>query len=125
MKNYFSKLAGVILVKSAPALHKELPFNVHFIKSLNELQRNRYSGWLLAGRRRGRSSNPDRVKNFSFSTSSRPAVGPTLSPIQWAPGDFSTGVKQPGREADHSAPTSTEVKKTSIYTSTPLYAFMA
>jgi hypothetical protein len=28
-------------------------------------------------------------------------------------------VKQPGREADHSSPTSAEVKKTWIYTSTP------
>jgi hypothetical protein len=35
------------------------------------------------------------------------------------------GVKQPGREADHSPPTSAEVKKMWIYTSTPPYAFMA
>jgi hypothetical protein len=30
------------------------------------------------------------------------------------------GVKRPGREADHSPPTSAEVKKMWIYTSTPL-----
>jgi hypothetical protein len=30
-----------------------------------------------------------------------------------------------GREVDHSPPTSAEVKKMWIYTSTPLYAFMA
>jgi hypothetical protein len=35
------------------------------------------------------------------------------------------GVKRPGREADLSPPTSAEVKKTWVYTSTPLYAFMA
>jgi hypothetical protein len=35
------------------------------------------------------------------------------------------GVKRQGREPDHSPPTSTEVKKMWIYTSTPLYAFMA
>jgi hypothetical protein len=35
------------------------------------------------------------------------------------------GVKWPGREADHSPPTSAEVKKMWIYTSTPPYAFMA
>jgi hypothetical protein len=35
------------------------------------------------------------------------------------------GVKRPGREADHSPPTSAEVKKIWIYTSTPPYAFMA
>jgi hypothetical protein len=32
---------------------------------------------------------------------------------------------RPGREADHSSPTSAEVKKMWIYTSTPPYAFMA
>jgi hypothetical protein len=35
------------------------------------------------------------------------------------------GVKRQGREADHSPPTSAEVKKTWIYTSTPPYALMA
>jgi hypothetical protein len=35
------------------------------------------------------------------------------------------GVKRPGREAEHSPPTSAEVKKMWIYTSTPPYAFMA
>jgi hypothetical protein len=34
-------------------------------------------------------------------------------------------VKRPGREADHSPPTSAGVKKMWIYTSTPPYAFMA
>jgi hypothetical protein len=35
------------------------------------------------------------------------------------------GVKRAVREADHSPPTSAEVKKMWIYTSTPPYAFMA
>jgi hypothetical protein len=35
------------------------------------------------------------------------------------------GVKRQGHEADHSLPTSAEIKKMWIYTSTPLYAFMA
>jgi hypothetical protein len=35
------------------------------------------------------------------------------------------GVKRQGREADHSPPTSAEVKKIWIYTSTALYVFMA
>jgi hypothetical protein len=39
-------------------------------------------------------------------------------------GIFLPGVKLPGREADQSPPTSTEVKKMWIYTSTPSYAFM-
>jgi hypothetical protein len=40
-------------------------------------------------------------------------------------GDVSPGLKRQGREADHLPPTSAEVKKLWIYTSTPLYAFMA
>jgi hypothetical protein len=40
-------------------------------------------------------------------------------------GSFPRGVKRMGREADHSPPTSAEVKNTRIYTSTPPYVFMA
>jgi hypothetical protein len=40
-------------------------------------------------------------------------------------GALSQGVKRPGREAGHSPPTTAEVKKIWIYTSTPPYAFMA
>jgi hypothetical protein len=61
--------------------------------------------------RRGRSSSTDRVKNFLFSTSSRPVLGPTQPPIQWVMGAVSPGVKRQGREADHSPAASAEVKK--------------
>jgi hypothetical protein len=64
------------------------------------------------------------VRSTIFSTSSRPALGSTQPPIQWVPGALSPGVKRPGREADHSLPTSAEVKKMWIGTSTPPYAFM-
>jgi hypothetical protein len=40
-------------------------------------QRSRYSDWLQAGQPRSQSLSPDRVKNFLFSTLSRPAPGPT------------------------------------------------
>jgi hypothetical protein len=40
-----------------------------------------------------------------FSTSSRPDLGPIQPPIQWVP-----GVKQPGREADHSPASNAEIK---------------
>jgi hypothetical protein len=49
--------------------------------------------------------------NFLFSTVSRSVLGPTQPPTQWAPGAFSSGIKWPEREADHSRPTSVEVKK--------------
>jgi hypothetical protein len=83
---------------------------------------SRYSDSLRA---RFRSSSPGRVKNFLFSTSSRPALGSNQPPIQWVPGALSPGVKRQVREADHSPPASAEVKKMWMYTSTPPYAFMA
>jgi hypothetical protein len=57
---------------------------------------------------------PTGVKNFLFSKSSRPALRSTQPPLQWVP-----GIKRPGSEVDHSPPTSAEVKKMWIYTSTP------
>jgi hypothetical protein len=38
-------------------------------------------------------------------------VGPTQPPIQWVPGALSLGVKRPEREADHTPPSSAEVKE--------------
>jgi hypothetical protein len=67
---------------------------------------------------------PGTVKNFIFSTSSRPALETTQPPSQRVPGNLSPGVKWLEREADHSPPTSAEVKKTWIYTATPPYTFM-
>jgi hypothetical protein len=52
---------------------------------------SRYSDWLRAGRRRGQSSSPGRVKNFLFSKSSRPALLCTQPPIQWVPDAFPRG----------------------------------
>jgi hypothetical protein len=83
------------------------------------------SSGIRAGCARGRSSSPGRVKNFYFSISSRQALGSTQPPIQCVPRALSPGVKREGREADHSPPTSTDVKKMWIYTSTPQYAFIA
>jgi hypothetical protein len=55
-----------------------------------------------------------------FTTASRPALGPTQSPIQWVPGTLSLGVKWPVCEADHSPPTSAEVKNAWSHNSTRL-----
>jgi hypothetical protein len=61
---------------------------------------------------------------FLFTTASRTALGPSQSPIQWVPEALSSGVKLPGREADHSPPSSAEVKNVWHCTSIPQYAFM-
>jgi hypothetical protein len=61
-------------------------------------------------------------------TSSSPCrsdwLRPTQPPIQWVLEALSPGVKRTEREVDHSPPTSTEVKKTWIHTSTPPYIYM-
>jgi hypothetical protein len=48
---------------------------------------------------------------FLFSTMSRLSLGPTQSPIQWVLEALSPGIKQLGCEADHSPPSSAEVKE--------------
>jgi hypothetical protein len=48
---------------------------------------------------------------FLFDIISRPALGPTQTPIQWVQGSLSLWIKRPGREADHSLPSSVEVKE--------------
>jgi hypothetical protein len=65
------------------------------------------SGWTT-----GRSRFDPRHRRTDFSCSSvyRPALGPTQPPVQWVPGVLSPGLKRwPGRDADHSPPSSAEV----------------
>jgi hypothetical protein len=55
---------------------------------------------------------PAGTGNFSLHhTASRTALRPTQPPIQWMPRALSLGVKRPGRETDHSPPSSAEVKE--------------
>jgi hypothetical protein len=54
----------------------------------------------------GRGSIPGRAKFFLFSTASRPALVPTQSAVQWVTEAISLGVNRPGRDADHSPPSS-------------------
>jgi hypothetical protein len=39
----------------------------------------------------GGSSSPNKVNNFYFSISSRPALGSTQPPVKWVPGALSRG----------------------------------
>jgi hypothetical protein len=45
-----------------------------------------------------------RRDSFSFTTASRPVLGPTQPPIQWIRGALSPEVKRPRREAGHYSP---------------------
>jgi hypothetical protein len=58
-------------------------------------------------------------QEISLHDVSRTALGSTQPPIQLVTGALSLGVKQPGREADHSPPSSAENKNAWRYTSTP------
>jgi hypothetical protein len=56
---------------------------------------------------------------FLFDTASRPSLGPTQLPVQGIPDVLSPGIKRPWRKADHTPPSSAEVKNAWSYTSTP------
>jgi hypothetical protein len=73
--------------------------------------------------RGGRSSSSSGVKNFLHVVQTGSGSHPAS--YLMGTGRFSRGAKRPGRETDNSPPTSAEVKKMWIYTSTPPYAFMA
>jgi hypothetical protein len=57
--------------------------------------------------------------DYSLLHSVRPTLRPTLPPIQWVPGALSPGVNRQGREADHSPPSSAEIKKGGVIPSPP------
>jgi hypothetical protein len=56
---------------------------------------------------------------------STPALGPTQPPVQWVTGALSLGIKWPGHEAEHTLPSSAEVKNVWSCISTPPYVFLA
>jgi hypothetical protein len=68
----------------------------------------RHSDGLWAGRPGFDSRQGHEI--LPYSTASRPALGPTQAPIQWAPGALSSGVKRPRHESDHSPTSNAEVK---------------
>jgi hypothetical protein len=69
--------------------------------------------------------NSRQVLQYNFLFSSIRALVPTQSLIQWVLEALSPGVKRLGREADHSPPSSAEVKNAWGFTSTPQFSFIA
>jgi hypothetical protein len=67
-----------------------------------------YSHRLRTGRR---VFDSRQVQDSLFSTSSRSALRPTQTPVQSVSGALSLGAKGQVREADHSPPSSAEIKK--------------
>jgi hypothetical protein len=63
--------------------------------------------------------------NFSLHHRVQNGSGSHPPPIQWVPGNLSLGVKRPGREADHTPPSSAKVKECVELHLHPQYAFMA
>jgi len=73
----------------------------------------------------GSTSGNDNDRAFLSITTSRPVLGPTQPPNQWASAVLSLGVKRLGREDDYPLPFSAEVMKAWSYTSTPQYVDIA
>jgi hypothetical protein len=63
----------------------------------------------------------DNVISFSLRHRIKTGSGPPQPPIQRIPGDLTPGAKRPGREADHSPPTSAD----NAIPSLPKYVFIA
>ena len=79
---------------------------------------------LWTGRQRNRWG-PAGTRDLSLLQSVQTGSGDHLSSVQWVPGMSSLGVKQKGREADYSLPTSVKIQNEWSCTSIPPYAFMA
>jgi hypothetical protein len=74
------------------------------------------TGWMIGG-----FESRQGLGIFLFAAALRPLLGPTQPPIQWVPGALSLGVKRLGCEADHSPPSSAEVKEcVELYVHSPI-----
>jgi hypothetical protein len=71
-------------------------------------------GWVMEG-----FESRQGLEIFLFTIEFRVALGHTQPPIRYAPGVLSLGVKRPRCEADHSPPSSAEIRNAWSYTSTP------
>jgi hypothetical protein len=68
---------------------------------------------------------PAGARGYLCSPTSRPALGPTQPPMSWVPRALSPGIKQPGRQDDHTASYNGGVENMWNYSSSPPHAKMA
>jgi hypothetical protein len=106
--------------------HSPLGFQENCARLLSLLaeMRNGELGWLssTANRLWIRQSEFDSRKDWEFvffAIVFRPSLGHAQTPFQLVPVVVSPGLKRLEREADHSPPSSSEVKNAWSYTSTP------
>jgi hypothetical protein len=62
-------------------------------------------------------------QGFSLLHSVLTGCGAHQPPVQWVPDDLSLGVKRPGREANHSPTSSTEVKMVELYATPHMFSW--
>jgi hypothetical protein len=67
-----------------------------------------------------RCSIPGRGKIFLFSIASRLTLRPTKPSVQWVWEALTPGVERPGREADHSRPSSAEFRNGAVIPPLPI-----
>jgi hypothetical protein len=102
------------------ATHSFFPLYFYFLRAERYLCRQ--NNGLRAGRPRFYSRQ--RQYYSLFSIASTPVLGPTQPPIQWVPRTFAPGIKRPGHQADHTSPSSAEVKDSGAIPPLPPYVFM-
>jgi hypothetical protein len=103
-------------------LTQELP---RIFRSILDVDRSRDSAVGIAGRPEGSEFESRQGDEFSLLHIVHTGSGVHPTSYKMGTGGSFPGVKRQGREADHSPPTSAKGKKKWIYTSTPLYVFMA
>jgi hypothetical protein len=119
--DYFKdKLGKYEVFKSWPLHHVRLKCTVVYVFNSVSIA----TGYRLDDRMIG-VRLPVQARNFSLWHHVQTGSGATQPPIQWVPGVLSVGVKRPGCKADHTPPSSAEVKEWVELYSTPQYVFMA
>jgi hypothetical protein len=73
----FHSIRNILVLDLTQSTYSHLTCLLFVLILSSLILRSRYSDWLRAW-----SSSPGRVKDFLFSTSSRPVLGPTQPPIQ-------------------------------------------